>query len=61
MGTKNKRTLTAKDFPVVGTDENGRNLCRVCHTEVPKNRRTICSDKCQKEINIQTSSSIARH
>lgn len=61
MKSSNKRNLTAEDFPIIGVGENGRNLCRVCHTEVPKNRRTICSDACQKEINIQTSSSYARH
>lgn len=61
MKFDNKRNLTAKDFPIVGVGENGRNLCRVCHTEVPKSRRTICSDACQKEINIQTSSSYARY
>jgi 5-methylcytosine-specific restriction protein A len=58
---KYKRNLTVEDFPISGVGENGRNLCRVCKTEVPKGRRTICSGKCQIDISIQTSSSFARH
>lgn len=57
MGKRNK---TAADFPISGVGENGRNLCRVCKTEVPKGRRTLCSQKCVETISMQTSSGYAR-
>lgn len=58
---RHKRNKTAKDFPITGKGESGRNRCRVCHKEVPKNRRTLCSDACSEEIKIQTSSGYARY
>lgn len=33
---------------------NGRNLCRRCNTEVPKGRRTFCSDACVHEWRLRT-------
>lgn len=33
---------------------NGRGLCRLCKTEVPKGCRTFCSEKCIHEWKIQT-------
>lgn len=33
---------------------NGRNLCRWCQIEVPKCRRTFCSDGCVHEWKIRT-------
>ena len=33
---------------------NGRNLCRWCSTEVPKGRRTFCSDECIDKHRITT-------
>lgn len=40
---------------------NGRALCRRCQTEVPKGRRTFCSDKCVHQHKLRTSSSYLRH
>jgi 5-methylcytosine-specific restriction protein A len=40
-----------------GTTErgpNGRGVCRWCHTEVPKGRRTFCSDDCVREWRLRT-------
>lgn len=34
--------------------ENGRNLCRYCQLEVPKGRRTFCSDWCVEEWKLRT-------
>lgn len=33
---------------------NGRALCRECQTEVPKGRRTFCSDKCVESWKLRT-------
>ena len=33
---------------------NGRALCRECGTEVPKGRRTFCSDQCVDEWKVKT-------
>jgi 5-methylcytosine-specific restriction enzyme A len=33
---------------------NGRGLCRRCSTEVPKGRRTFCSDDCVHEWKLRT-------
>lgn len=41
----------AKKLPK-GSD--GRNLCRYCQVEVPKSRRTFCSDYCVHEWKIRT-------
>lgn len=34
--------------------ENGRTLCRWCNLEVPKRRRTFCSDWCVNEWRLRT-------
>lgn len=39
---------------------NGRALCRWCQTEVPKGKRTFCSDPCIHEHKIRSSTSYAR-
>lgn len=39
---------------------NGRALCRECGVEVPKGRRTFCSDACVERWTIRTSPSKAR-
>lgn len=44
----------------LGKGPNGRNLCRWCKKEVPKRRRTMCSDACADEISIRRSGAIAR-
>ncbi|MCP5113870.1 MAG: HNH endonuclease, partial [bacterium] len=33
---------------------NGRNLCRWCELEVPKGRRTFCSEYCVNEWKLRT-------
>ena len=33
---------------------NGRGICRWCHTEVPKRRRTFCGDACVHEWRLRT-------
>jgi 5-methylcytosine-specific restriction endonuclease McrA len=40
-----------KDLP---KGPNGRNLCRWCGLEVPKVRRTFCSDYCVNEWRLRT-------
>lgn len=47
-------------FPIQppGTGPNGRRLCSGCHQEVPKHRRSWCSDKCYERyvpqcVNLQ--------
>lgn len=40
--------------------ENGRNLCRWCQLEVPRGRRTFCSDFCVHEWRLRTDSSYLR-
>lgn len=37
-----------------GRGPNGRRLCRWCHEEVPKGRRTFCSDGCVHEVSIRS-------
>lgn len=39
---------------------NGRNLCRQCHEEVGKGRRTFCSDECVHQWRITTDIGYAR-
>lgn len=39
---------------------NGRCLCRHCGTEVPKGRRTFCSDQCVDEWQIRTNPTYMR-
>lgn len=34
--------------------ENGRNLCRWCNLEVPKGRRTFCSEYCVHEWRLRS-------
>ena len=33
---------------------NGRGICRWCHSEVPKGRRTFCSDHCVHDWRLRT-------
>lgn len=33
---------------------NGRSLCRFCHEEIPKRRRTFCSDECVDQHKLRT-------
>ena len=40
---------------------NGRALCRQCNTEVPKGRRTFCSNECVDEWKVKTDPGHARH
>lgn len=39
---------------------NGRNLCRQCQAEVPKGRRTFCSDACVHHWSIRTNPGYVR-
>ncbi len=39
---------------------NGRGICRWCQTEVPKGRRTFCSDSCVHEWRLRTDPSYLR-
>lgn len=40
--------------------QNGRNLCRWCNLEVPRGRRTFCSDWCVNEWRLRTDPSYVR-
>lgn len=40
---------------------NGRALCRWCQTEVPKGRRSFCSQPCIDEWSIRSDPGFARH
>jgi hypothetical protein len=40
--------------------ENGRNLCRWCHLEVPKRRITFCSEWCVHEWKLRTDAGYLR-
>ena len=40
--------------------EGGRTLCRWCNLEVPKGRRTFCSDFCVEEWRLRTDPSFLR-
>src|SRR5260370_29777377 len=40
--------------------ENGRPLCRWCNREVPRGRRTFCSQECVHEWRIRTDPSYLR-
>jgi 5-methylcytosine-specific restriction endonuclease McrA len=40
--------------------ENGRTLCRWCGNEVPKGRRTFCSDECVHQHKLRSSASYLR-
>lgn len=42
------------------TGPNGRALCRRCQTEVPKGRKTFCSEDCVHEWRLRTSASYLR-
>jgi len=61
MSTK-RRMIGAHDrrCPEVKTGPNGRKLCRWCSTEVPRGRRTFCSERCVDEWMVRTSPSHAR-
>ena len=48
-----KKTLTYAPL-LKEAGPNGRNLCRWCHTEVPKGRRKWCSDACVHEFKVIT-------
>jgi 5-methylcytosine-specific restriction enzyme A len=39
---------------------NGRGLCRLCKVEVPKGRRTFCSDKCVHEWKLTSDPAYVR-
>lgn len=39
---------------------NGRNLCRRCSVEVPKGRRTFCSDECVHQWSMRTNPGYVR-
>ena len=39
---------------------NGRGLCRECNVEVPKGRRTFCSDACVHEWSMRTNPGYVR-
>lgn len=42
------------DLKTLPIGPNGRRLCRRCQTEVPKGRRTFCSEPCVHEWRIRT-------
>lgn len=42
------------DRTVLPRGENGRPLCRWCNLEVPRRRRTFCSDWCVHEWKVRT-------
>ena len=42
------------DLATLPTGPNGRRLCRYCHLEVPKGRRTFCSVWCVHEWKLRT-------
>lgn len=39
---------------------NGRVLCRLCGTEIPRGRRTFCSERCVHEWRIESDPAYAR-
>jgi 5-methylcytosine-specific restriction enzyme A len=44
----------ATEADTTGKGPNGRNLCRWCRLEVPRGRRTFCSDFCVNEWRLRT-------
>lgn len=52
-----RRLIAESQLP---TGPNGRRLCRFCQTEVPRGRRTFCSDRCVKEYRIRSSGAALR-
>jgi 5-methylcytosine-specific restriction protein A len=43
-----------------GRGPNGRRFCRICEVEVPKGRKTLCSDQCVEELLVRRDPSHAR-
>lgn len=43
-----------------GKGPNGRPLCRICHGEVPKGRRTFCSQDCVDGYLVKADPGVAR-
>jgi 5-methylcytosine-specific restriction enzyme A len=56
---------TRADAGWIGTTKekgpNGRGLCRWCHQEVPKGKRTFCSKECVHEWKLRTDIQYMRH
>jgi 5-methylcytosine-specific restriction endonuclease McrA len=48
------------DYRALPRGENGRLLCRWCRVEVPKGRRTFCSDWCVHEWRLRTDAGYMR-
>lgn len=48
------------DLKQMPTGPNGRRLCRHCSQEVPKGRRTFCSEACVHEWKVRTNPQYVR-
>jgi 5-methylcytosine-specific restriction endonuclease McrA len=48
------------DYRALPRGENGRLLCRWCRVEVPKGRRSFCSDHCVHAWRLRTDTSYLR-
>lgn len=54
MKRSTKRFVTAVPYHEMPRGPNGRRLCRWCQTEVPKGRRTFCSQPCIDEWTLRS-------
>ena len=57
MADHRRKTAQHTEWKKSARGPNGRGLCRVCLTEVPKGRRTFCSDACVERFQLATGSS----
>lgn len=56
-----QRWATSRDYPQPpGKGQHGRRFCRWCHLEVPKGRRTFCSERCVEGNWIRVSGQAVR-
>ncbi len=57
---KKTRHIQGVPFNQMPRGPGGRRLCRWCQVEVPKGRRTFCSENCVHEWSIRSNSSYMR-
>jgi len=62
VGNRHKRSVSMYDaYPYRPRGPNGERYCRYCGQQVPKGRRTWCSDECVDEASIRCNPSHAAY
>ena len=56
-----RRFLTYRDLPAQRRGDDGRYVCRWCLSPCPGQRRSFCSEECEKEFLVRYNGNFVRH